>query len=72
MKAYKLKQSIPVTETGAAVMVKVIKKGTTIYESTNFYQLEQDTITTRVVFNKADIENNPDMFELVTEEKAGL
>lgn len=69
MKSYKLKQSIVVTETGAAVMAKVIKKDTTIYEKRNFYELEQNTITSKVVFNKEDVENNSDLFELVPEEK---
>lgn len=69
MKSYKLKQSIVVTETGAAVMAKVIKVGTTLYEKSNYYSLEQDAITTKVVFNKFDTENNPDLFELIPEEK---
>jgi hypothetical protein len=68
MKQYKLKQSIVVTETGAAVMVKVIKKDTIVYEGKNFYTLDQNPITTKIVFNKADIENTPELFELVTEE----
>jgi hypothetical protein len=69
MKRYKLKQSIVVTETGAAVMAKVIKKDTTLYEKTNHYTLEQDAITTKVVFNKHDIENTPELFELIPEIK---
>lgn len=69
MKQYKIKQSIIVTETGAAVMAKVIKAGTTLYEKSNYYSLEQDAITTKVVFNKFDTENNPDLFELISEEK---
>lgn len=69
MKQYKLKQSIVVTETGAAVMAKVIKKDTVIYEKTNFYELEQQTVTSKVVFGKKDVESNPDLFELITEDK---
>lgn len=69
MKQYKIKQSIIVTETGAAVMAKVIKKGTTLYENKNFYHLEQEAITSKVVFNKKDVEENDDFFELIPEEK---
>lgn len=69
MKQYKIKQSIIVTETGAAVMAKVIKQGTILYEKTNSYTLEQEAITTKVVFNKQDVESTPELFELVPEEK---
>jgi hypothetical protein len=69
MKQYKVRQPLLVTETGAAVMAKVIKKDTVLYEGKNFYTLEQETITTKVVFNKKDIESTPELFELIPEEK---
>lgn len=69
MKSYKLKHWVIVTETGAAVMAKVLKEGAILYEKTNHYTLEQEAITTKVVFNKKDVESTPELFELIPEEK---
>jgi len=72
MKQYKLKQPIVVTETGAAVKARVIKRDTVIYEKANFYHVEDTPSSTKVVFRKDDVESTPEIFEFIPEEKSGL
>lgn len=45
MKQYKKKKSIIVTETGAAVMAKVLRAGTVLNETKNFYHVPPDVVT---------------------------
>ena len=70
MKKYKLKQTITVSITGANVEVIIIPKGTKLHEDSGYaYGLREDDKFQKIYFSRHGVENTPELFELVVDDK---